>query len=235
MLSPAQNKFLKVIGKLGPSRRPSEVFDDFCAASYYAIHNNFYALGRDEEIESEYLNIMARHSDYPKVLPELFATAFGALSDSKHDFLGGLYMELGSDSSAGQFFTPYTLSKFIAEITFSAFDAEKAITERGCFTVSEPSCGSGGMIIAMFDKYTSAGFPSHNLYVEARDVSRLCCYMTYVQLAMLDIPAKIICGNTLTMEERFTLQTPYMRLILKHIENEQPKVRVRKKPSNLIT
>ncbi len=46
------------------------------------------------------------------------------------------------------------------------------------------------------------------LLVEATDVSDVCAYMTYIQLALYGIPAVVYCGNTLTLETKFKMETP---------------------------
>ena len=47
-----------------------------------------------------------------------------------------------------------------------------------------------------------------DLLVLATDLSEVCAYMTYIQLSLYGIPAVVYCGNTLTQEMRFKLETP---------------------------
>ena len=44
--------------------------------------------------------------------------------------------------------------------------------------------------------------------MEAVDLSDVCAYMTYLQLSLYGIPAIVYCGNTLTQEMRFKMETP---------------------------
>ena len=46
------------------------------------------------------------------------------------------------------------------------------------------------------------------LLVDVTDISDICVYMTYIQLALYGVPAIVRCGNTLTQEMRFKLETP---------------------------
>lgn len=46
------------------------------------------------------------------------------------------------------------------------------------------------------------------LLVDVTDISDICVYMTYIQLALYGIPAIVRCGNTLTQEMRFKMETP---------------------------
>ena len=46
------------------------------------------------------------------------------------------------------------------------------------------------------------------LLVHAQDISEFCVYMTYVQMSLYGIAGSVTCGNTLTLENRFTFYTP---------------------------
>ena len=69
-------------------------------------------------------------------------------------------------------------------------------------TLNEPSCGSGGMIIAAVDKlYNQYHFNiSRNLFVECSDIDSRCVHMCYLQLGLAGVPAIIYKRNTLTLE-----------------------------------
>jgi len=110
-------------------------------------------------------------------------------------------------SYKGQFFTPYHISSSMSQITLE--DIETTIKEKGWFTLSEPACGSGGMIIACDEVVAKYGYKSSEvMYVEAKDVDNLCFMMTYIQLSLLDIPAKVILGDSLQMTQTKALYTP---------------------------
>lgn len=69
-------------------------------------------------------------------------------------------MSLGQGSKqAGQFFTPYHVSQLTAQIV-----TENAVN--GKYQVHEPSCGSGGMIIAVADKLRQQGHTLCNPYIK---------------------------------------------------------------------
>lgn len=46
------------------------------------------------------------------------------------------------------------------------------------------------------------------LLVDVTDISDICVYMTYIQLALYGVPAIVRCGNTLTQKMRFKMETP---------------------------
>ena len=181
-------------------RRISQVFSDFCELAALAIRNSVDLNGRDER-EERYLRIIGEYTPeeaarFAEILTKLTAELGGDLSD----VLGQLYMslELGSDDM-GQYFTPFDVSRMIAQMTCTGFD--EVLAEQEFITVSEPTCGSGGMIVALADAMRSAGFNYQaQLHVTAQDLERTSVHMTYIALSLLHIPAVVIHGNTLTVE-----------------------------------
>ena len=131
-----------------------------------------------------------------------------ALEEKHQDFLGCVYMKLNLGNVAnGQFFTPYHVSKMMAEICFS--DIEKQLEERDFITLSEPCCGSGAMIIAYAQTLKEQGYNYQNqLFVEAIDIDELCFLMTYLQLSLYGIPARVMLGDTLAWKFQRVLYTP---------------------------
>ena len=71
-------------------------------------------------------------------------------------------------------------------------------------TVSDPSCGSGSMLLKVAKEFQpkEEGEPSHVdlLRVTAQDISPVACDMAYINLTAWWVPAKVIHGNTLSME-----------------------------------
>lgn len=51
-----------------------------------------------------------------------------------------------------------------------------------------------------------------DLLVEATDISDVCAYMTYIQLSLYGIPAVVYCGDSLSQNIRFKLETPLFYL-----------------------
>ena len=64
------------------------------------------------------------------------------------------------------------------------------------------------------------------LLVIATDLSDICAYMTYIQLSLYGIPAIVYCGNTLTLESNFKMETPlyflqYWKFRKSHLLNDE--------------
>lgn len=135
------------------------------------------------------------------------------------DILGEIFMELDLGSKwKGQFFTPMTVCKAMADMTIAdTKNLEKIIKEKGHFTVLEPACGGGALIIALAVEIKKEGFNYQEcMKVTAVDLDLKAVCMCYIQLSLLGIPAIVVHGNSLTQETFSTWKTP-MYLSLIHI------------------
>lgn len=134
-----------------------------------------------------------------------------ALEENHQDFLGEVYMQMNLGSYAkGQYFTPYRVSKMMSRMT--GYHVKKYAGSE-VITLCEPCCGSGGMIIAFAEALLEQKINYQQmLYVEATDIDELCYKMTYVQLSVLGIPAKVVWGDSLSMKTHEILFTPFFFL-----------------------
>lgn len=188
------------------------IFLDLLKLSSFAIYNSFK---KSEEIEKQYLNIV---STYQKEEIEIFAKMFGKLGmmfeEKKEitDILGEFFSrERLGEARLGQFFTPFHISEFMANIIIEQKeDIEKIIEKNGYISLSEPTCGAGGMILAAAKVLKQKGINyQKDLLVHAIDISELCVYMTYIQLSLYGIPAVVYCGDSIAMKMNFCLETPF--------------------------
>lgn len=141
-------------------------------------------------------------------LKALFCQMVCALEGQFHDFLGSVYMalELGSDSM-GQYFTPYHVQRLMAQLILP--DAAGTIRKEGWLSLSEPCCGSAGMVIAYAECLLNSGFnPSEQLFACCIDIDPLAADMAFIQLSLLGIPAEVVTGNTLSMSFSRVRYTP---------------------------
>ena len=137
--------FITKLQNLDHSRRTDTIFKDFLTLSTYAIMQPFY---RSPEIEQKYINIINKYNkEQANDFSQMLALLVNALEQKFQDFLGQVYMQLNlGNVKTGPFFTPYHVSKLMAEITF--IDNQTDIENQDIVTLSEPCCGSGGIIIA---------------------------------------------------------------------------------------
>ena len=218
-------EFNQVLNNLDHSRNTITKFSDFLTMSAYSIAQPFY---KSKVLEEKHLNVAKTYNEKQlRCFAKLLAITIDALDDEFQDFLGQVFStnDMGS-SYKGQFFTPYHVSKMMAEIQF--FDANE-FKDKDIITVSEPCSGAGGMIIAFAESLKERNINyQKRIYVEAIDIDDLCYKMSYIQLSLLGIPAKVIKGNTLSYEFEEALYTP-----LFFINNIQSKLdKLNQEPTN---
>lgn len=195
---------------------PYQIFSDWIAMSALSIQNQC-TLIRDEiyeKRESLYLNIANKYSkDEIRKLCNMNGALALALETKFGDILGEIYMKSGCGSkSTGQFFTPYHISYLTAKLAY-----ENKIKELSGkkLEINEPSCGGGGMIIAVAQvmKENNINY-QREMHVVAQDLDWNGVYMTYVQLSLLGIRAIVAQGDTLQnsfkrgYDKLRTLRTP---------------------------
>ena len=206
-------KLDKAVYKIGAHEFLSDLFE--CGA--IAISNKF-DMRRAAKREERYLQIINKYDKSTQLLiTELFSDIYVLLTSQLdgtvmfNDYLGELYMKSEtSNKHSGQFFTPYNVSRLCAAVSVDREKAMQCMENNEVLTLSEPSCGSSGMIIAVADiLYNQCDFNiSHNLFVECSDIDSRCVHMSYLQLAFTGIPAVIYRRNTLSMETWERWETP---------------------------
>ena len=202
-------EFMAKLQSLDRSRSLTIVFKDFLTLCTCSLAQTIY---RSDELEQKYLQTIKQYTkEQAEEFSKLLAFLVMALEEKYQDFLGEIFMRLNlGNSSIGQYETPYTVSKFMAEINFSELEISQKIANNHLITLSEPCCGSGGMIIAFAETMKEHNFNyQKHLYVEAIDIDEMSFMMAYIQLTLLGIPAKVIQGNTLTLKFQQVLYTPF--------------------------
>lgn len=188
-----------------------DVFGDFVECAALALANTV-DLRQQEAREARYEQIRRRYSaEEFQAFPVMLAHVVEALELDPGDVLGSIFGELELGNAArGQFFTPYSICHLMAGLLVGdAKAAQDAIAARGFVTVSEPACGAGAMLIAMAMHLKEVGVNfQRQMHATAVDVDSRAVHMAFVQLSLLNIPAVIVLGNTLTMEEREHWYTP---------------------------
>lgn len=186
------------------------VFRDWVAMCAMAI-SNACDLRHAEQREAEYMQIVGK---YKREEADQLANAFGMLQQVMEcekfgDFMGDTYMGLEiSNRDTGQFFTPYHLCELMTKMTCDGYG--KVIEEKGFVTIAEPACGSGAMVIAAAEEMLRQGYnPQKQMHATLMDIDLKCCQMAYVQLSLLGIPAVVVHGDTLTMQEWSHWYTPF--------------------------
>ncbi len=189
------------------SRALSATFRDFCHLTRMCFQQ---VQQFDREREDEIIKIQ-RASKNPNGYAEGLAVLVNALDYRVGDFLvewAGLNTSLNRQT--GQVFTPYHISKMMAEIIMG----EPKKQERP-FSICEPTCGAGSMVIAAFDVLKNKNFSPKDFYIVAQDIDIHCVNMTYIQCTLLDIPAIVYHGDSLAY--KFYARYPTMTFVRNHL------------------
>lgn len=215
MLKDYQKALCKDIQNLGYKYGMSKVFCDFVECVAITLSNMVDPLHREKR-EERYCEIIKNYTELEErqKFAEMFACLVNALDNNvtsgkgPEDVLGPVFHELELHNEyKGQFFTPQNVSDMMALISVGGHD--KVIEEKGYVSVCEPACGSGTMILSfakalMNEKYNY----NRQMVATATDVDIKCVHMAYIQLSLYGIPAVVIHGNTLTLEEWSRWYTP---------------------------
>lgn len=193
-VSGAGDNFRGVLGAIAYTRSSvSTVFADFCriTACCLAVQTR----------EDEYRDAIKPYSRHD--LDQL-AKAMGLLIQEMEDkpfedVLGIYYTQTVADSDRhrrGEFYTPPNISEMMARMSL---DPEKIRAERKPVTVSDPCCGSGGMVLAC----AKLMLPDVDLLrVTLQDINPVACDMAYINMTLWGVPAEVVLGSALTAEVR---------------------------------
>jgi len=211
-----QRDLVKQIRSFSHGHHLHTVFSDFVELSALAISNCVDRRQFDAR-EKRYLEIVGGYEKeevrhFPKMLATL-TSSFEHRVEQMHktlgrgygtsglsDVLGETYMMLDlGNARAGQFFTPYEVSKLMASMVICVTVDQARM--HGFVRVHEPACGAGGMIIATAEAFHEAGLNYQQaMHVTCIDIDPCCVHMAYVQLSLLHIPAIVVHGNALSMK-----------------------------------
>ena len=150
-----QKAFLKIFNSLCGRFNRWQVWQDFVMVTAIEISNATDKQNAPERTKT-YQTIISKYSDAEQnKFAELLAEVImGMEQNPDQDFLGELYMlcELGNDAS-GQFFTPYDVCRCMVEISGGS---DPAAENAGFFSVSDPACGAGALLIAFANLWWAA-------------------------------------------------------------------------------
>ena len=210
-----QKEIVGLLRQVAYTRGIDRVWSDWVEICAIALARADLAQG--EVREQRYLQVIAQ---YERAELDLLVQAFAHLVMSYElrveasdfgDVLGSTFMmlEMGN-AGAGQFFTPYEVSRLMGNMMMGNWQAlVDKTTALGFVRVLEPACGAGSMLIAAAHAMHDAGLNYQQcMHATAIDIDQRCVHMTFIQLALLHVPAVVIHGNGLTGECREQWFTP---------------------------
>lgn len=188
--------FVDTFNKLTHKLSPWEVWKDFvvmCSCSFSnALDKSHYDIR-----EKLYMDTVKKYTkEESSLIPQLLAYTVMALEENPdQDFLGTIYTELGLvNRQHKQIFTPYNVSRLMAEITMENVSQE--VKEKGYITLNDDCCGAGSTLIAGVNTIKrilgkqGLNFQNH-LLVAAQDIDLTVGLMCYIQLSLLGVAAYI--------------------------------------------
>ena len=196
-------EFIKTFNTLMTSRAAWEVWADFVSLTAISISNAVDKC-HFEAREKEYIRIQSKYTkDEMVIISKLLAITVMALENNPwQDFLGELYMSLDLRNHwKGQFFTPYSITKMMAKLTFG--NLEQQISEKGYVSVNDCACGAGATLIAAAEEAhiqleeTKLNWQNHVLFL-AQDIDAVTAKMCYIQLSLLGCAGAVKIGNSFT-------------------------------------
>ena len=195
-------------GYIGRTEIEMDFIKAFNRLSYMAACSISNAVDRQPETwkarEASYL-AAAKAYDKEELngIAEMLGLTVKALEENPaQDFLGNLYMSLDFGSGwSGQFFTPWHVAEFMAEITFADSPSlEEELKTKGFISVNDPACGAGCMLLAFVQACKKRGTVNYQRQVlfTGQDIDRVVAQMCYIQLSLLGCPGYVVVGDTLT-------------------------------------
>lgn len=188
------DEIIKIINQISGRYSNIIVFDDWI--KMIAIATSNATVLHDElwqKREQQYIDIYNKYNhEEQELLKKAFVMLILAFEYDIDDYLGYIYMkcEMGN-SRTGQFFTPFNLSELTAKLTEDKQSKE-------IINLYEPTCGSGGMILAYCKKLKEQQINyQRKIKVVAQDLDYRAVYMTYIQLSYYGVKAKVCQGDTL--------------------------------------
>lgn len=204
------NKVVNSFGKINRFDNYS-VFSDFFEIASLEISRAFFKDDANELLKQFYgkytkkeMAVLGEIYNYIIDLMQCYQT-----NGVYYDVAGRIFHILNMQSKdKGQFFTPQHLADLCSRLVITK-DIDNEIATKGYITVSEPACGGGAQVLAMATALTKAGYnPQKVMFTTATDVDKRCAYMCFFQLSYYGLPAIVVHGNTLTLDEWDTFKTP---------------------------
>lgn len=195
-----EKEFMDIFKTLCYSRSSWEVWADLMTVISCSISN---AIDRSpehyEKREREYESCIKRIGSVETASKIMTVIVMALERNPDQDFLGKMYMnlELGNHWK-GQFFTPYSVCRMMAEINIGP-GVQEEIERKGYIAVNDPSCGAGATLIAAANTFKRNNIDYQNRIVfVGQDIDRVVGMMCYIQLSLLGCAGYIAIANTLT-------------------------------------
>lgn len=215
---PSIQEILKLFNNTPIKYSNAEIISDIFELGALSVSNQVdRRKGIFERREEQFKKIAEKYKSDFGFIQNVFSKIYALLSTQTNprnrfnDWLGDLYMQSQTQSSkAGQFFTPFCVSKICSEMAIDPNAVQAAKDGDKIITIHEPTVGAGGMVLAALDiLYNKHRFNyTRNVYVDCGDIDRRCVFMTYLQLSLAGVPAVVWHRDGLSLETWDCFHTP---------------------------
>ena len=206
-----ETELFRLLSTLEGRYRIGDVFRDFLHYSALRISNLCEGVHLQERQE-QMKELLQKYEKTP-ILEECFQSLTKAIVCNQQrgilrDVLGTIFEAIGlSNEVTGQFFTPEHVCRLMTKMTTG--DKIPELEKKPYITVSDPCIGSGRMLLAFANEMQDQGYNYCTQMVGmAVDIDSTCVYMSYIQFSLYGIPAVVIHGNSLLVQEWSRWYTP---------------------------
>ena len=193
----ASKEFVKLFESIGEGHSRQELWSDFITMVACAISNScdpkFYDVREDM-----YQRCAKNYSkdDLCKIANLFVLLVLAFEKCPAQDFLGEIFSMMNlNDTRRGQFFTPYSISSFMAHTTL---DLDAIMQSDRKISIFDPACGAGCLFIACANYLKEKGINyQQKIIFIAQDIDPLVAKMCYIQMSLLGCDAIIKIGDSL--------------------------------------
>lgn len=210
---PTVDEIIKMIDSSSYRVNKNKLISDVFECGALAI-SNLVDFTKYNEREKRYLEIIKSYApSEQKLIADIFTKIFCLCSSVVYDdgifydYLGELFMKCNQgNKKAGQYFTPYNVSKMMAKMTITG----DKINKGEILTINDCCSGGGGMLIAALDvlKNDYGVNYARNCFIDAGDIDIRCVHMTYLQLSLAGVPAIVKHQDALSRKLWSVWKTP---------------------------
>lgn len=193
-----QNKILKMFQDKAGKFSSAEIFDDWLDIS--VASNQLRLNGQIANYINIHNHVFGKYK-CDKTILQLFSdalhTLYEGLGVTKSDILGGVFIQLHPKENFGKSFIPHPICELMTEITAQSPEKIKKIIEKdGVLGWSDPTCGSGSLLVDAFRYAVENGIDTNKIIFYGNDIDKRCAQMTFLQLELLGTNGMVEIDNT---------------------------------------
>lgn len=187
------DNIVKKIQSLVHKQNYDEIFFDWVRCMFYTYSNTCNKIGAEDR-EEKYKNIVKKYGEgIINVFIECNVELIRLFEKNIDDYLGKIHHKLEvHNKMKGQFFTPFHISKLMAETRVN--ELIKELNSKKRIKIMDTACGSGCLILGILAVLKEKGINYQNkIFISCSDLDENVIQMAYIQLTLAG--AKARCKN----------------------------------------